>query len=56
MRTYVYSALTAVTFGLLTLVPAHANGSWTCMSPAFACGGSAPSVSGKSYRTRNAHA
>jgi rare lipoprotein A len=40
MRTYIFSALTALTFGLLTLTPASANGQWTCMSPAFACGGS----------------
>jgi rare lipoprotein A len=54
MRTYIYSTLTAVTFGLLTLVPAHASGSWTCMSPAFACG-DGPSVSGKSYRSHSAY-
>jgi rare lipoprotein A len=54
MRTYLFSALIAVTFGLLTLTPASANGQWSCMSPAFACGGSAPSAS--SYRSRDTYA
>jgi len=40
MRTYLYSALTAATFGLLTLAPANAKGYWRCMGPAVACGGS----------------
>jgi len=43
MRTYIYSALIAVSFGLLTVAPASANGQWTCMSPSFGCG-SAPSA------------
>jgi peptidoglycan lytic transglycosylase len=54
MRTHVYSALAALTFGLLTLAPAHANGAWTCMSPAFACGG-APTAYGKTYHERGAY-
>ena len=50
MRTYIFSALAALTFGLLTLTPASAeNAPWTCMSPAFACGG-APVA--KTYRTK----
>ena len=50
MRTYIFSALAALTLGLLTLGPASAeNAPWTCMSPAFACGG-APVA--KSYRTQ----
>ena len=49
MRTYIFSALAALTFGLLTLTPASAeNAPWTCMSPAFACG--APVA--KSHRSR----
>jgi rare lipoprotein A len=39
MRTYILSALGALSLGLLTLSPANAeNAAWTCMSPAFACG------------------
>ena len=50
MRTYILSALGALSLGLLTLGPASAeNAPWTCMSPAFACGG-APVA--KSYRTQ----
>jgi rare lipoprotein A len=50
MRTYIFSALAALTFGLLTLTPASAeNAPWTCMSPAFACGG-APAA--KSHRSQ----
>ena len=50
MRTYIFSALAALTFGLLTLTPANAEkAAWTCMSPAFACGG-APTA--KSYRSQ----
>jgi rare lipoprotein A len=50
MRTYIFSALAALTFSLLTLTPASAeNAPWTCMSPAFACGG-APLA--KSHRSR----
>ena len=50
MRTYIFSALGTLTLGLLTLGPASAeNAPWTCMSPAFACGG-APVA--KSYRTQ----
>jgi rare lipoprotein A len=53
MRTYILSAATAVTVGLMTLVPASAeNAPWTCMSPAFACGG-APTA--KTYRTRDSY-
>lgn len=49
MRTYIFSAVATLTLGLLTLGPASAeNAPWTCMSPAFACGG-APVA--KSYRT-----
>jgi len=50
MRTYILSALGALSLGLLTLSPASAeNAPWTCMSPAFACGG-APVA--KNYRTQ----
>lgn len=50
MRTYLSSALTAVGFGLLTLSPASAeNAPWTCMSPAFACGGAPAATSYRSY-------
>ena len=50
MRTYLFSAVATLTLGLLTLGPASAeNAPWTCMSPAFACGG-APVA--KTYRTK----
>ncbi len=50
MRTYIFSAVATLTLGLLTLGPASAeNAPWTCMSPAFACGG-APVA--KTYRTQ----
>ena len=50
MRSYIYSAVATLTLGLLTLGPASAeNAPWTCMSPAFACGG-APAA--KTYRTQ----
>jgi rare lipoprotein A len=50
MRTYIFSAVATLTLGLLTLGPASAeNAAWTCMSPAFACGG-APVA--KTYRTQ----
>ncbi len=50
MRTYIFSAVATLTLGLLMVGPASAeNAPWTCMSPAFACGG-APVA--KSYRTQ----
>jgi rare lipoprotein A len=50
MRTYIFSALAALTFGLLTLTPASAeNAPWTCMSPAFACGGAPAAKSHRSH-------
>ncbi len=50
MRTYLFSAVATLTLGFLTLGPASAeNAPWTCMSPAFACGG-APVA--KTYRTK----
>jgi rare lipoprotein A len=51
MRTYILSALTIATFGLVALAPAaHAeNGAWQCMSPAFACGGAPAAKSHRSY-------
>lgn len=50
MRTYIFSAVATAVLALLTLGPANAeNAPWTCMSPAFACGG-APVA--KSYRTQ----
>jgi rare lipoprotein A len=50
MRTYIFSAVATAMLALLTLGPASAeNAPWTCMSPAFACGG-APVA--KSYRTQ----
>ena len=50
MRSYIYSAVATLTLGLLTLGPASAeNAPWTCMSPAFACGG-APVA--KTYRAQ----
>ena len=53
MRTYIFSALAALTFGLLTLTPASAeNAPWTCMSPAFACGGAPVAKSHRSQRVR----
>jgi len=52
MRTYLFSALTVVTFGLLTLAPANANGQWSCIGPAVACG-SAPAASNYNYRSRD---
>ena len=39
MRTYMFSALGALSLGLLASAPASADSvGWTCMSPAFACG------------------
>lgn len=52
MRTYLFSALTVVTFGLLTLAPANANGQWNCIGPAVACD-SAPAASSYNYRSRD---
>jgi rare lipoprotein A len=50
MRTYIFSALAALTFGLLTLTPANAeNAPWTCMSPAFGCGGAPVAKSHRSH-------
>jgi rare lipoprotein A (peptidoglycan hydrolase) len=50
MRTYIFSALAALTFGLLTLTPASAeNAPWTCMSPAFGCGGAPVAKSHRSH-------
>ena len=50
MRTHILSALIALAVGMLALTPANAeNAPWTCMSPAFACGG-APAA--KSYRSQ----
>lgn len=50
MRTYLLSALTIVTFGLLALAPANAeNAPWECMSPAFACGGAPVAKSNRNY-------
>jgi rare lipoprotein A len=50
MRTYILSALTIATFGLVALAPAHAeNGPWQCMSPAFACGGAPAAKSHRAY-------
>jgi rare lipoprotein A len=52
MRTYILSALTIATFGLVALAPAaHAeNGAWQCMSPAFACGDAPAAKSHRSYQ------
>jgi hypothetical protein len=50
MRTYLFSALTVVTFGLLTLAPANANGQWSCIGPAVACD-SAPAALTYNYRS-----
>lgn len=52
MRTYLYSALTVVTFGLLTLAPAEAATYWKCMGPAVACGSSHAST-GSTYNYRS---
>ena len=50
MRTYMFSALGALSLVLLTLSPASAeNAAWTCMSPAFACGGAPVAKAHKSY-------
>ena len=50
MRTYILSALGALSLGLLTLSPASAeNAPWTCMSPAFACGGAPVAKAYKSH-------
>jgi rare lipoprotein A len=50
MRTYIYGALAVVSFGLLTLAPANANGQWSCIGPAVACD-SAPAASTYNYRS-----
>jgi rare lipoprotein A len=50
MRTFLLSALTIATFGVLALSPASAeNAPWECMSPAFACGGAPAAKSHRSY-------
>lgn len=53
MRTYLYSALSVLTFGLLTLAPAGAASYWSCMGPAVACGSEyAPTGSSYNYRSQ----
>lgn len=49
MRTIVLAALAAMTFGLVQASPASANGAWTCMSPAFACGDAPVARTHRSY-------
>lgn len=52
MRTTLFSALTALTLGLLTLTPASAaNAPWKCIGPAVACADSKPSW--RSRESRN---
>jgi rare lipoprotein A (peptidoglycan hydrolase) len=54
MRTMIHSVAIALTAGALLASPASAeNAPWTCMSPAFACGG-APTA--KTYRDRDGYA
>lgn len=50
MRTFILSALSIATFGVLAMAPANAeNAPWECMSPAFACGGAPVAKSHRSY-------
>jgi len=55
MRTFIYSALTMVTFGLLSLAPASAATYWKCMGAEVACGSStaksATTRSSRNYRS-----
>jgi rare lipoprotein A len=55
MRTLVLVALATITFGALTLGPASANGTWQCMSPAFACGGAPVVKKHRAYGYANEH-
>jgi len=52
MRIYIFSALTAASFGLLASAPAEATSFWTCMGPEVACG-SAGSPLGSTYNYRS---
>lgn len=50
MRTFILSALSIATFGILAMGQASAeNAPWECMSPAFACGGAPAAKSHRSY-------
>jgi peptidoglycan lytic transglycosylase len=52
MRTILFSALTALTLGLLTLTPASAaNAPWKCIGPAVACADSKPSWRSRESRS-----
>ena len=55
MRTYIYSALSVVILGLLTLAPASAATYWACMGAEVACGSSKSATVGSSrnYRSNN---
>lgn len=48
MRTYIYSALSVVILGLLTLAPASAATYWKCMGAQVACGSSKSAATGSS--------
>jgi len=55
MRTYIYSALSVVILGLLTLAPASAATYWKCMGAQVACGSSKSATTGlsRNYRSNN---
>ena len=55
MRTYIYSALSVMILGLLTLAPANAATYWKCMGAHVACGSSKSATAGSSrnYRSNN---
>lgn len=55
MRTYIYSALTVVILGLLTLAPASAATYWKCMGAEVACSSSKSTTTGstRSYRSND---
>ncbi len=48
MRAYIYSALSVVILGLLTLAPASAATYWKCMGAQVACGSSKSATTGSS--------
>jgi rare lipoprotein A (peptidoglycan hydrolase) len=53
MRTHILSAVATLAVGMLALTPANAeNAPWTCMSPAFACGGAPAAKSDRAQEWR----
>ncbi|MGI9404304.1 MAG: septal ring lytic transglycosylase RlpA family protein [Hyphomicrobium sp.] len=53
MRTFIYFAVSVVTFGLLTLAPASAATYWKCMGADVACASSKSAAAGSSRNYRS---